>query len=259
MLSPSFHDETVKQMGEVRIVLVEPSHPGNIGGAARAMKTMGLDALYLVRPGRFPDPQADWRASQAVDVVAAAAVVDTIDDAIGDCALAIGTSTRERRIPWPQANAEEVAAKIVAGGYEQPVAILFGRETSGLSNEELQRCHLHLTIPANPAYPSLNLAMAVQVVCYELFKARGAASAPLPSDRRHATVTELEAFFAHLETALLRVGFLNPKAPRQVMTRMRRLFGRVGLDETELGMLRGMLSHIESVAKRPDANARRLE
>ena len=102
MLSPSFHDETIKHMGEVRIVLVEPSHPGNIGGAARAMKTMGLDALYLVRPGRFPDPQADWRASQAVDVVAAAAVVDSIDDAIGDCALAIGTSTRERRIPWPQ-------------------------------------------------------------------------------------------------------------------------------------------------------------
>ena len=246
-------------MGEIRIVLVEPSHPGNIGGAARAMKTMGLESLYLVRPARFPDPQADWRASQAVDVVAAAVVVDTIDHAIGDCALAIGTSTRERRIPWPQANAEEVAEKLATGGYEQPVAILFGRETSGLSNEELQRCHLHLTIPANPAYPSLNLAMAVQVVCYELFKARGAAAAPVPSDRRLATVTEMAAFFEHLQTALLRVGFLNPKAPRQVMTRMRRLFGRVGLDETELGMLRGMLSHIESVAGRDESVAARDE
>ena len=237
-------------VGEVRIVLVEPSHPGNIGGAARAMKTMGLDALYLVRPGRFPDPQADWRASQAVDVVAGAVVVDSIDEAIGDCALAIGTSTRERRIPWPQADAAEVAAQLVSGGYEQPVAILFGRETSGLTNEELQRCQLHLTIPANPAYPSLNLAMAVQVVCYELWKARAGAAPPAPSDRRLATVAEMEAFFAHLETALLDVGFLNPKAPRQVMTRLRRLFGRVGLDETELGMMRGMLSQIEQTAAR---------
>ena len=245
-------------MGEVRIVLVEPSHPGNIGGAARAMKTMGLDALYLVRPSRFPDPQADWRASQAVDVVAGAVVVDSIDEAIGDCALAIGTSTRERRIPWPQADAEEVAVKLVAEAHEQPVAILFGRETSGLTNEELQRCHLHLTIPANAAYPSLNLAMAVQVVCYELLKARRGEPAPAPSDRRFATVTEMEAFFEHLETALLRVGFLNPKAPRQVMTRMRRLFGRIGLDDTELGMMRGMLSHIESVAER-GASARRGE
>ena len=242
-------------MGEVRIVLVEPSHPGNIGGAARAMKTMGLDSLYLVRPGRFPDPQADWRASQAVDVVANAVVVDSIDQAIGDCALAIGTSTRDRRIPWPRADAEAVAAKLAAAAHQQPVAILFGRETSGLTNEELQRCNLHLTIPANPAYPSLNLAMAVQVVCYELFKARGGRVAPTPADRRLATVTEMEAFYEHLETALLRVGFLNPKAPRQVMTRMRRLFARVGLDETELGMMRGMLSHVESVAE--DAPAER--
>ena len=237
-------------MAEVRIVLVEPSHPGNIGGAARAMKTMGLRSLYLVRPRRFPDPQADWRASQAVDVVAAAVVVETLDEAIGDCALAIGTSTRERRIPWPQADAATVAARLAAEGDEQPVAILFGRETSGLTNEELQRCQLHLTIPATPEYPSLNLAMAVQVVCYELFKARSVADARAASDRRLATVDELEALFAHLETALLRIGFLNPRAPRQAMTRLRRTFARVALDETELGMLRGMLTHIESVSER---------
>lgn len=237
-------------MREVRIVLVEPSHPGNIGGAARAMKTMGLRSLYLVRPRRFPDPQADWRASQAVDVVAAAVVVDRLDEAIGDCALAIGTSTRERRIPWPRADAATVAARLAAEGDEQPVAILFGRETSGLTNEELQRCQLHLTIPAHPEYPSLNLAMAVQVVCYELFKAGSGADAPATSDRRLATVDELEALFAHLETALLRIGFLNPRAPRQAMTRLRRMFGRVALDETELGMLRGILTHMESVSER---------
>ena len=237
-------------MADVRIVLVEPSHPGNIGGAARAMKTMGLESLYLVRPARFPDPQADWRAARAVDVLAQAKVVDNLDDAIADCVLAVGTSTRSRRIPLPLADAQTVAARLATEYAGDRVAILFGRETSGLTNEELQRCQLHLSIPASPEYPSLNLAMSVQVVCYELFKA--ASSPPPPdaasaaNDARLASLDEVEGFLAHFETVLKRIDFLKSSAPRQAMPRLRRMFGRIGLEQTEVGMLRGILSHIES-------------
>ncbi len=235
-------------MADVRIVLVEPSHPGNIGGAARAMKTMGLTSLYLVRPGRFPDPQADWRAARAVDVLAAAKVVGSLDDAIGDCVLAVGTSTRSRRIPLPVADAQTVANRLAAEYADQPVAILFGRETSGLTNEELQRCQLHLAIPASPEYSSLNLAMAVQVVCYELFKARTTPAAPaaVSADAGLASLAEVEALHGHFEMVLRRIGFLRSSTPRQAMTRLRRMFGRIGLEQGEVGMLRGILTHIET-------------
>ncbi len=157
----------------LRIVLVETSHPGNIGGAARAMKTMGLAATcgWSARR-RYPDPQAEWRAAGALDVLDRAMVVDSLDAAIADCTLVVGTSTRARRIPWPMVTATRTRATVRARTATQPVAMLFGRETSGLTNDELQRCHLHLQIPANPEYPSLNLAMAVQVVCYELYQAQ---------------------------------------------------------------------------------------
>ena len=236
-------------MADVRIVLVEPSHPGNIGGAARAMKTMGLTSLYLVRPGRFPDPQADWRAARAVDVLAAARVVGSLDDAIGDCVLAVGASTRSRRIPLPVADAQTVANRLAAEYADQPVAILFGRETSGLTNEELQRCQLHLAIPASSEYSSLNLAMAVQVVCYELFNA-GTTPAAAPADvstaAKLASLEEVEGFLAHFETVLRRIDFLRSSTPRQAMTRLRRMFGRIGLEQAEVGMLRGILTHIET-------------
>ena len=235
-------------MADVRIVLVEPSHPGNIGGAARAMKTMGLTSLYLVRPGRFPDPQADWRAAHAVDVLAGAKVVGSLDDAIGDCVLAVGTSTRNRRIPLPVADAQTVANRLAAEYADQPVAILFGRETSGLTNEELQRCQLHLAIPASPEYSSLNLAMAVQIVCYELFKARTTPAAPaaVSTDAGLASLEEVEALHGHFEMVLRHIGFLKSSAPRQAMTRLRRMFGRIGLEQAEVGMLRGILTHIET-------------
>lgn len=240
-------------MADVRIVLVEPSHPGNIGGAARAMKTMGLKSLYLVRPARFPDPQADWRAARAVDVLAAAKVVDSLDEAIGECVLAVGTSARSRRIPLPLADAQTVASRLAQEYADQPVAILFGRETSGLTNEELQRCQLHLSIPASPEYPSLNLAMSVQVVCYELFKARSATQAPATTsnDATLASLEEVEGFLAHFEIVLRRIDFLKSSAPRQAMTRLRRMFGRIGLEQVEVGMLRGILTHIEA-SNRPD-------
>src|SRR5262245_16016574 len=151
---------TLHSLSDLRVVLVETSHPGNIGAAARAMKTMGLGSLWLVRPQRVPDPHAECRASGALDVLDRARVVDDVDDAIRDCHFVIGTSTRTRRVPWPSLDARAAAARILAEPQEHAVAILFGRETSGLTNEELQRCHVHLQIPANPEYPSLNLAMA---------------------------------------------------------------------------------------------------
>ena len=203
-------------MADVRIVLVEPSHPGNIGGAARAMKTMGLTSLYLVRPVRFPDPQADWRAARAVDVLAEATVVDELDDAIADCVLAVGTSTRSRRIPLPLADAQTVAERLATEYADDRVAILFGRETSGLTNEELQRCQLHLSIPASPEYPSLNLAMSVQVVCYELFKAAAALRPPdtaSDDDARLASLAEVEGFLAHFEAVLKRIDFPEVQRP----------------------------------------------
>ena len=238
-------------LDHVRIVLVETSHPGNIGGAARAMKTMGLSQLWLVRPSRYPDPQADWRAAGALDVLERAVVVDSIDAAIGDCTYVIGTSTRSRRIPWPLSTAREFATDLRDRPNAGPVAFLFGRETSGLTNDELQRCSVHLQIPANPDYPSLNVAMAVQVVCYELYQAQAEPPAAAASwDREPATATAVEALLAHWETVLTRVEFVEPTNPGQVMTRLRRMLLRIRPDETEVAMLRGALTEIERALDR---------
>jgi len=233
-------------MTHVRIVLVEPDHPGNIGGAARAMKNMGLSDLALVRPARYPDPQAEWRAAQALDVLDAARVFDSLEDAVADCGLVAGTSARARRVPWPTDTAAQFAERAARHGGERPVAVLFGREASGLTNEELQRCRVHVVIPADDVYASLNLAMSVQVVCYELRKAFLGADAPGPVwDRELASAAEVEGFHEHLETVLRLIDFHDPAAPRQSLTRLRRLFARVELDETEVAMLRGILTHVE--------------
>jgi tRNA (cytidine32/uridine32-2'-O)-methyltransferase len=230
----------------IRIVLVETQHPGNIGGAARAMRTMGLSQLWLVAPQRFPDPQAEWRAAGGVDVLRAARVVPTLEHAIAECAFVVGTSTRQRRIPWPVASAPDAARRIVAEPNGRPIAVLFGRETSGLTNDELQRCHLHLQIDADASYPSLNLAMAVQVVAYELFRAAHDAPQPASSwDRQPATAAEIDAFLRHLEQMLVQVQFVDPDNPGQTMTRMRRLFARIRPDDTEVKMLRGVLTEIQ--------------
>ncbi len=229
----------------IRIVLVEPSHPGNIGAAARAMKNMGITRLALVEPQRFPDPQAAWRAAGATDIIDRCAVYASLDEAIADCRFVVGTSTRARRIPWPVGDAREVAAELVRQAAAGAVAVLFGRETSGLTNHELQRCNKHLRIPASPEYPSLNLAMAVQVVAYELF--RQAADHPVTTpawDRPPATAAAVEALLSHLEKLLHETDFLDPENPGQTLTRLRRLCTRLALDETEVGMLRGILSHL---------------
>lgn len=234
-----------RDFSNIRVVLVEPSHPGNIGGAARALKTMGLSDLAVVNPGRFPDPQAEWRAAGAQDVLEAVSVFPDVDAAIADRHWVVGTSTRSRRIPWPVKQAAEVASDLLARPSQDRIAILFGREANGLSNEELQRCNCHLQIPANPDYPSLNLAMAVQVVCYELRKQSEDAVAAPRWDRPLATAAETGALLEHFERVLVETGFLAADNPGQTKTRLRRLFTRITPDETEVQMLRGILKTFE--------------
>ena len=240
----------------IRIILVNTSHPGNIGGVARAMKNMGLQRLYLVEPRQFPDAQAEWRAASATDVLEQAVVTATLAEAIVDCQFVVGTSARERRIPWPLLDARGCAERAALASADEQVAILFGREDRGLTNDELQLCNLHLNIPTSAEYSSLNLAMAVQIVCYELRMAgeSHAARAPADScwDAPFATHENMERFYAHLEQTLAALEFLDPKAPRQLMARLRRLYGRVRLDEMELNILRGILSETDKwIARAP--------
>lgn len=235
----------------VRIVLVNTTHPGNIGGVARAMKNMGFGRLVLVAPRKFPHEEADWRAAGAGDVLEQAEVVEDLAEAIADCQLVVGTSARGRRIPWPVLNPRGCAERVhAAAGQDEQVAILFGREDRGLTNEELQACNLHLHIPSHEDYSSLNLAMAVQVVVYELRMLALAGDLPAdPCDEWDApfsTVENMERYYAHLEETLVQIGFLDPAAPRQLMARLRRLYNRERLDEMELNILRGILTETQN-------------
>jgi len=234
----------------IRIVLVNTTHPGNIGGVARAMKNMGLTRLYLVAPRNYPSEQAQWRAASATDVLDAAQVVPTLDEAIGDCQFVVGTSARERRIPWPLLDARQCAARVALASAQEQVAILFGREDRGLTNEELKVCNLHLTIPTSDSYSSLNLGMAVQIVAYELHLLAGAATPSSGNefeqwDSPFATRENMERYYVHLEETLTDIEFLDPAAPRQLMARLRRLYSRVRLDEMELNILRGILTETQ--------------
>lgn len=248
-------------LDRIRIVMVNTSHAGNIGSAARAMKTMGLAQLWLVDPVGFPGPKADAMASGATDLLASAQVVGSVDEALAGCHLVLGASARQRRIPWPHVDAEKGAALALAQAASGDVAILFGREQSGLSNDELQRCHAHLEIPGNPEYPVLNVASAIQVVCYELRKqwlsAQPSVAADTPLmpvelvrwDDVPATADKLEQFFDHCERALLEIGFFEADTPKKLMARVRRLFLRARPDERELRMLRGILSSAQEAAR----------
>ncbi len=236
----------------VRVVLVETTHPGNIGAAARAMKNMGITELVLVNPYDFPNEKAVFRSASAADVVQSARVVGSVDEAIADCQLVIGTSARERRIPWPLLTPRECGVKVnAAAESNQTVALMFGRESRGLKNEELQKCQFHVNIPTGEAYSSLNLAMAVQVLCYEVLQARLGGSHLPPDeevwDQPFADAESVEHFFGHLEQTLIQVGFHDPDNPRQLLTRLRRLFNRVRMDQMEVNMLRGFLSAINKL------------
>jgi len=233
----------------IRIVLVNTTHPGNIGGAARAMKNMGLQHLYLVAPRDYPNEQAVWRAASATDVLDAAVVLPALEDAIRDCQFVVGTSARERRIPWPLLDSRACAQRIASVSSTDQVAILFGREDRGLTNEELQLCNLHLNIPTADSYSSLNLAMAVQIVAYELRMGLRPSDAAVDEqsqwDAPFSSVENMERFYSHLEETLVDIEFLDPAAPRQLMSRLRRLYGRVRLDEMELNILRGILTETQ--------------
>ncbi len=239
----------------VRIVLVETSHPGNIGGAARAMKNMGLTELVLVNPCDFPSDKALYRAVSAEDLLGSARVVTTLDDAIGDVGLVIGTSARDRRIPWPMLTPHECGVKVNQHAIKNAgVAILFGPESRGLKNEDLHRCQFHVNIPTGKAYTSLNLAMAVQVICYEILKAKldqATATHHAPShedsnwDLPFADATAMEHFYVHLERTLTDIKFHDPEVPKQLMTRLRRLFNRIRPDQMEISILRGILSAVD--------------
>jgi len=230
----------------IRIVLVGTTHPGNIGACARAMKNMGITDLALVAPQHFPHEEATARASGAVDILQDANVVDTLEEAIADCVYVAGASARSRSINWPSMDARDCAARLVQESRQGTVAAVFGPEQSGLSNAHLDHCDTMLTIPTDPGFSSLNLAMAVQVLSYELYAARAAARPPeYEPDAPLATSAELEHFYAHLEQVLTDAHFLDPENPRHLMRRLRRLFIRARPDQNELNILRGILTAVD--------------
>lgn len=229
----------------IRIVLVGTTHPGNIGAAARAMKNMGLTDLALVQPRYFPDKEATARASGAEDLLDKATVVETLEEAIADCVYVAGASARSRAINWPCLDARDAAAKLLGESAKGPVAAVFGSEKSGLSNAELDHCDTLLTIPTNPAFSSLNLAMAVQVLSYELRAAQTSGQPQYEADAPLATSAELEHFYRHLERVLTDIRFLDPDNPRHLMRRLRRLFIRARPDQNELNILRGVLTAVD--------------
>ncbi len=230
----------------IRIVLVGTTHPGNIGAAARAMKNMGLTDLALVKPRKFPHAKATARASGAVDVLHNATVVDSLPEAIKDCVFVAGASARPRTLNWPYMEPRDCAARFVELSQNGVVAAVFGPEKSGLSNADLDHCDTLLTIPTDPDFSSLNLAMSVQVFTYELRMA-GITGAPphYEHDAPLATGEELEHFYKHLEKTLTDVHFLDPENPRHLMRRLRRLFIRAQVDKNEVNILRGILAAID--------------
>lgn len=241
-------------LDKIRIVLVNTTHPGNIGAAARAMKNMGLSELCLVEPKLFPHPDAIARSSRADDILETALVVESLEEAVADCQLVVGTSARGRHIPWPIVNPRELSAQVSERLSKTPdvfkVAILFGREDRGLTNEELHACHLHVHIPTNPDFSSLNVGAAVQVIAYELrmvLQESVVDEAPqwgVDWDIELADQKEIELMFNHLEQTLIEIKFLEPDNPRQLMTRLRRLLLRAVPDKVEVNIIRGILTKI---------------
>jgi tRNA/rRNA methyltransferase len=233
----------------IHVVLCETSHPGNIGAAARAMKTMGLSKLHLVKPQRFPDVEAQWRAVRATDVLDHARVHDNLDDALHGVAFAVACSARTREMAVPATSAREGASRAIEVARSQPVALVFGNETYGLTTDDVNKCQLLASIPANPHYSSLNLAAAVQVFSYELRMAAGAERS-LAAQPKLASHEDVEGFYTHLETVMVESGFLDPEHPKKLMPRVRRLFARAGLEPDEVNILRGILKALSRPPKR---------
>ncbi|MGB0893525.1 MAG: tRNA (cytosine(32)/uridine(32)-2'-O)-methyltransferase TrmJ [Parashewanella sp.] len=234
----------------IRVVLVGTSHPGNIGSVARAMKTMGLSNLYLAEPRVEPDGQSIALAAGASDILEHLTKVDSFDEAIADCSLVVATSARSRTLDWPILDPRSAGKKLASEAANSNVAIVFGRENHGLSNEELQKCNYHVVIPANPDYSSLNLAQAVQIVCYETRMAQlEQLEEPLQSidEDLYPSQQNQERFFEHLERTLLSTNFIVKNHPGQVMIKLRRLFSKARIETQEMNILRGILTSIEKI------------
>jgi len=232
-------------LAHLRVVLCHTSHPGNIGAAARAMKTMGLNELVLVAPLAWPSSEAEARATGAVDLLYAARVVDTLDEALAGCVLAAGMSARQRDLSHPPLTPRQAAPRLLAEAATAPVALVFGNETSGLSNAELDRCQMLVHIPTNPDFRSLNLAAAVQVMTYELRTSLADALSQPADMPPYADLADVERFYAHLEQTLYAIDFLDPAQPKRLMPRLRRLFARTRIEPEELAVLRGILTAIQ--------------
>jgi tRNA (cytidine32/uridine32-2'-O)-methyltransferase len=249
-------------LDQIRIVLVNTTNSGNIGAAARAMKNMGITQLVLVDPIAVIDGDAIVRASGASEILDSCVIVSSLEEAVAGCGLVIGTSARGRHIPWPLCSPRECGAKAKqAVANNNSVALVFGRESRGLTNEELHKCNAHVHIPTNPDFSSLNIAAAVQVMCYEMRMAaledtsaeEGSANKVgqwgVEWDYEVAPHGDVERFFDHLKDSLVDIGFLDPNTPKQLMTRLRRMFQRTALDTMEVGMLRGILAAVQRKAK----------
>lgn len=245
-----------KGLANIRVVLVETSHPGNIGGVARAMKNMGLSQLVLVNPKEFPSQVASVRASSAADVLNSAKVVSSLDEALEGADLVFGASARLRKVSWPQLDVRQTAELALQTAELGKVALVFGREDSGLSNDELDKCNYLAHIPTNPVYSSLNLGAAVQVFAYECLMAAGI-EREYSKGYRHklASADQLEGFYGHLHQALQDIEFLDPSKNARFMRRMRRLFNRAQLDVKEIDILRGILTAAQRKADKSTENS----
>lgn len=233
-------------LANVRIVLCQTSHPGNIGAAARAMKTMGLSQLYLVAPKKFPDKEADAMACNAIDLLETAHVCATLEETLTGCAVAIGLTARKRQLSHEMLTARQAATQISEIAGTQQVAIVCGTEMSGLSNAELDLCQLLAMIPTDAEFSSLNLAAAVQVMSYEVRMAfLDGAVEKVDAATLLAANEDVEGFYQHLEETLIKIGFLNADAPGRLMQRVRRMYARARLEKEEVNILRGILKHTQ--------------
>lgn len=241
----------------IRVVMVETTHPGNIGAAARAMKTMGYNNLYLVKPKIYPSAEATARAAGADDILGKAVVCDSLEQALQGCVAVVASTARPRTISHSVFTPREYAPKLYEMVKLGPVALVFGRESSGLSNEELEYCNVVLQIPTNPEFSSLNVASAVQILCYEFIQLLQLEDADKTDAKvddkekiRLATADEMNYFYEHLEQSMIDVDFLNPEQPRKLMRRLKSLFNRAHLDENEVSILRGFLAAVQEAVTR---------
>ena len=232
-------------LDNVRVILSSPSHPGNIGAVARAMKTMGLGSLYLVNPKSFPDKEAERRSAGAWDVLNSTKVCTNLNEALSGTTLAAAVTARQRNLSLDVFDPRQGARKILSQAGKSPVAVVFGTETSGLTSDEISKCQFMVHIPANPEYSSLNLASAVQVMTYELRMALPNIEEYPPTLGELASHDEIELFYRHFENTMINSGFLDPKSPKLLMQRIRRLYSRTNLEKKEISILRGILTSFE--------------